>query len=87
MNNLPDSLLKHKEKGIWQRRFWEHLIRDDDDLQRHLDYIHYNPIKHSFVMNASDWKYSSFDDYVQRGVYTRDWGESASEELKNINLE
>ncbi|QTD46543.1 REP-associated tyrosine transposase [Ottowia testudinis] len=55
------------EKGIWQRRFWEHRIRDKQDLQRHVDYIHYNPVKHGLVRQAADWPYSSFHRFVAQG--------------------
>lgn len=68
------SKLRRREKGIWQRRFWEHRIRDDDDLARHVDYIHYNPVKHGLVAQVRDWPYSSFHRYVERGVLPLDWG-------------
>jgi len=61
------------EKGIWQRRFWEHLIRDERDLQRHIDYVHYNPVKHGLVGRVVDWPYSSFHREVRRGVLTVEW--------------
>jgi putative transposase len=61
------------ERGIWQRRFWEHTVRDDEDLQRHLDYIHFNPVKHKLVSRVSDWPHSTFHEYVRRGVYPPDW--------------
>ena len=61
------------ERGIWQRRFWEHTLRNDDDLRRHVDYIHYNPVKHGHVRYVKDWPYSTFHRYVQRGVYPVDW--------------
>jgi putative transposase len=64
------------ERAIWQRRFWEHLIRDEQDFNLHVDYIHYNPVKHGLVFSPKDWQYSSFDRYVQRGVYDFDWGSS-----------
>ncbi|MFA6010227.1 MAG: transposase [Desulfobacteraceae bacterium] len=62
------------ERGIWQRRFWEHAIQNDKDLHRHLDYIHYNPVKHGLVKHAADWPHSTFHAYVERGKYNRDWG-------------
>ncbi|MGE8504019.1 MAG: REP-associated tyrosine transposase [Pseudomonas sp.] len=68
------SKLQKREKGIWQRRFWEHRIRDDDDLVRHVDYIHYNPVKHGLVVQVRDWPYSSFHRYVERGVLPLGWG-------------
>ena len=61
------------ERGIWQRRFWEHAIRDDADYIAHVDYIHYNPVKHGHVGRALDWPYSTFHRFVQRGVYPQDW--------------
>ena len=62
------------ERGIWQRRFWEHQIRDDVDLQRHVDYIHYNPVKHGHVSMASEWPHSTIHRYIRAGLMTADWG-------------
>ncbi len=64
------------ETNIWQRRFWEHFIRDEEDLRRHLDYIHFNPVKHSLVDSVIDWPWSSFHRYVREAVYPADWGGS-----------
>ena len=61
------------ERGIWQRRFWEHLITDEDDLLRHVDYVHINPVKHGYVMRAADWPYSSIHRYIRRGEMPGDW--------------
>ena len=58
---------------FWQPRYWEHAIRDDVDLARHLDYIHWNPLKHSLVSRVEDWPWSSFHRYVAAGVYPLDW--------------
>src|SRR3546814_61005 len=60
--------------GIWQRRYWEHLVRDEDDLQRHVDYIHFNPVKHGHVARAVDWPYSTLHRYVAKGWLAEDWG-------------
>jgi putative transposase len=68
-----------REKGIWQRRYWEHAIRDDADLERHADYIHFNPVKHGYVTRVSDWPHSSFHRYVERGLLAADWGGDLSE--------
>ena len=68
------SRLRHQERGIWQRRYWEHTIRDDDDLKHCVDYVHWNPKKHGFVTNVRDWRWSSFHRFVQLGEYTLDWG-------------
>jgi putative transposase len=62
------------EKAVWQRRYWEHAIRDEDDYARHVEYIHYNPVKHGLAVSPRDWQWSSFHDYVGRGVYDVDWG-------------
>ena len=69
------------ERGIWQRRFWEHTIRDDRDYAAHMDYVHYNPVKHGFVARVSDWPYSSFHRLVESGIYTADWGEETTEKM------
>ena len=71
---LSTSRVKRRELTIWQRRFWEHLIRDDEDLRRHMDYIHFNPVKHGLVARVGDWPYSSFHRLVASGVYLPDWG-------------
>ena len=63
-----------KEQAIWQRRFWEHRIRDQEDLERHIDYIHYNPVRHQLVDTPRKWPYSSFHRYVEQGCYSDDWG-------------
>ena len=62
------------ERGIWQRRFWEHAIRDETDYTRHMDYVHYNPVKHEHVGTVSQWPFSTFHHWVTAGVYARDWG-------------
>lgn len=72
-NDARMSQLLKGERGIWQRRFWEHLIRDERDWQQHFDYIHYNPVKHGQVQRVIDWPHSSFHAYVDRGIYPRDW--------------
>ena len=74
--NAPrsDSKLARRERGLWQRRYWEHAIRDDRDLERHVDYVHFNPVKHGYVSKVADWPYSTFHRYVERGVLPPDWG-------------
>lgn len=71
---LSESKQRKKEKGIWQRRFIEHTIRDEKDLYNHLHYIHYNPVKHGFAKNVKDWEYSSFQKFVEMKWYEADWG-------------
>jgi putative transposase len=61
------------ERGIWQRRFWEHTILDDHDYRQHIDYVHWNPMKHGLVQKIADWPYSSFHHYVKEGVYPENW--------------
>ncbi len=69
------SRYKRGEGTVWQRRFWEHTIRDVEDYHRHLDYIHYNPVKHGLVKNVVDWPWSSFHRYVKLEQYDVNWGE------------
>jgi putative transposase len=68
------SKARKREKGIWQRRYWEHAIRDDSDFERHVDYVHFNPVKHGQVTRVADWPHSSFHRYVERGLLSADWG-------------
>ncbi len=63
-----------RERGIWQRRYWEHQIRNELDLERHVDYIHYNPVKHGWVACPADWPYSTLHRYIERGWVAPDWG-------------
>lgn len=72
----PSRRLK-RERGIWQRRFWARLIVDDDDLRRHVDYIHYNPVKHGHVARAVDWPHSSVHRWIARGDVPAGWGVGA----------
>lgn len=62
------------ERGIWQRRYWEHLIRDDRDYEAHVNYIHFNPVKHAFVSRPSDWRYSSIHRFITMGIVDSNWG-------------
>lgn len=65
------------ERGIWQRRFWEHTVRDGNDFARHCDYIHFNPVKHGYVQTAREWPYSSLHRFVKGGIYPPDWAGAA----------
>lgn len=86
--NIEESKVKKGEKGIWQRRYWEHTIRNLNDLNKHLDYIHYNPIKHEYVETARDWKYSSFKNFVKENYYDEDWCNfKDTNNIKNLNFE
>jgi putative transposase len=73
---ISDSRRARGERGIWQRRYWEHTIRDDRDCETHFDYIHFNPVKHGYVDNAADWPHSSFRRMVQLGLYPEAWAYS-----------
>ncbi|OGT36156.1 MAG: transposase [Gammaproteobacteria bacterium RBG_16_51_14] len=68
-----------RERGIWQRRYWEHQIRDETDLAHHADYIHFNPVKHGWVALPVDWPYSTLHGYIERGMLTPDWGGRAGD--------
>jgi putative transposase len=80
------SRLKRRESTIWQRRFWEHYIRDQEDFNRHVNYIHYNPVKHGLVNRPADWDGSTFMDYVREGVYDLGWGETYRLDENNHNF-
>ena len=67
------------EYDVWQGRFWEHTVRDETDFARHVDYLHYNPVKHGWVERVRDWPYSTFHRFVEAGIYPVSWGEGISE--------
>ena len=68
------SRRRRHQHGLWQPRFWEHVVRDEDDLARHVDYIHWNPVKHGLVGRVRDWPYSTFHRFVRLGMYPPEWG-------------
>jgi|SRR5579885_1079845 len=68
------SRRRHRERAVWQRRFWEHTCRDEEDLKRFLDYLHWNPVKHRLAARVRDYPWSSFHRFVQLGEYDLDWG-------------
>jgi putative transposase len=76
--SLNPSRNKRRETTIWQRRCWEHSIRDDEDFRRHIDYIHYDPVKHGSIARVRHWPYSTFHRYVREGFYPENWGEGVS---------
>jgi putative transposase len=78
---LSQSRIKRHERGIWQRRFWEHTIYDDTDYTAHMDYVHYNPVKHGWASSVREWPYSSFHRLVKMGVYPLDWAGSDADSL------
>ena len=67
---------------VWQRRYWEHTIWDEDDLQRHVDYLHFNPVKHGWVQRVVDWPHSSFHRYVRYGLLSANWGSGDLDEME-----
>ncbi|OGI01157.1 MAG: hypothetical protein A2Y25_08995 [Candidatus Melainabacteria bacterium GWF2_37_15] len=71
---LTKSQINKREKGIWQRRYWAHVIWDEKDFENHFNYIHYNPVKHRYVENVKDWKHSTFFKMVKLGFYDINWG-------------
>ena len=72
------------EAAFWQRRFWEHTIRDERDFERHVDYIHFNPVKHGLVGRVRDWSHSSFHRYVRQGLLPADWAGDVREGTMNF---
>jgi putative transposase len=78
--HMPDlapvsaSRMSKGELGIWQRRYWEHTVREDRDFAAHVDYVHFNPVKHGYVVRVADWPYSTFHRYVASGTCPEDWG-------------
>jgi len=65
---------RQRRRGVWQPRYWEHTLGDEDDFERHFDYIHWNPVKHGYVSCPYEWPHSTFHRYVERGVYDQKWG-------------
>lgn len=80
------SRSRRQEGGVWQRRFWEHVIRDESDYQRHLDYLHWNPVKHGYVKIPMDWAYSTIHHFVAQGFYPANWGGGGAEEYSSDNF-
>jgi putative transposase len=76
--STTESYQKRGNRGVWQPRFMEHTIRDEDDLIRHVEYIHFNPVKHGLADRPGDWSWSSFSQYVKQGIYDVDWGTAGS---------
>ena len=71
---IPESRRAKGERGIWQRRYWEHTLREEEDFTRHAEYIHHNPVKHGYVARVMDWPHSSFHRMMRLGIYPIDWG-------------
>ena len=84
---VTPSQKKHRRRGVWQRKYWEHAVDDERDFQRHFDYIHYNPVKHGYVRSPKDWPWSTFQKWVKRGVYEPTWGTSKSMQFSFHDLD
>ena len=84
--DLPQSMQNRKEAGVWQRRFLDHIIRDETDFKNHFNYIHYNSIKH-YGISPKDWKYSSFEKFVKSNIYDNDWCDFKNKDIDYIWLE
>lgn len=82
----PHTNQRH-ERSVWQRRFWEHAIRDEEDWRRHMDYVHYNPVHHGLAAKPADWPWSSFARAVERGWYEKSWGASEPTGITGMDLE
>jgi len=82
--SISQSRAAKGERGIWQRRYWEHTIQDDDDFARHVDYVHINPVKHRLVTRVRDWPYSSFHRMAELGLYPDDWAGDATNDGKDF---
>jgi putative transposase len=85
--SVSGSMVKKQEQGIWQKRFWEHLIRDDEDFNMHCDYIHYNPVKHGLVKSPGSWEHTSYHQFVNKGLYPPNWGIHEPEKLQKVSYE
>ena len=75
------------ERRVWQRRFWEHAIRDEEDWRKHVDYIHYNPVKHRLVSRPGDWPWSSFSRAVSKGWHEESWGADEPTTIAGMDCE
>ena len=84
---INSPLNARKEKALWQRRYWEHLLRNGEDWRRHMDYIHYNPVKHGYVCRPTDWPHGSFRQAVARGWYDASWGEQEPAIIAGMEFE
>ena len=86
-NQNSSTRSKRRERTVWQRRFWEHWIQNQDDFNRHCDYIHYNPVKHGYAKEPSEWPYSSFHHFVSHEIYPENWGVNVPNIIKRMNLD
>jgi len=85
--HIPAKTRKNGAKTVWQPRFFDHCIRDEYDVHKHLDYIHYNPVKHGLVASPGDWPHSSFGRFVAQGLYPSNWGGVAPSDVEDMEHE
>jgi putative transposase len=81
---ISKSRQRKRERGIWQRRYWEHLIRDERDYEHHVNYIHYNPVKHGYVKKPSEWCYSSIHRWIGQGILQENW--ACSDDFQHLKF-
>ena len=87
-DDLKIGYKNKREKSLFQRRFYEHTILNENELNNHINYIHYNPVNHGYAQNVKNWKYSSFHKYVKNNLYDINWGNSTDiENIKNLDFE
>jgi putative transposase len=84
---VSDGRKKDGRRGVWQPKFWEHTIQDETDFAVHLDYVHYNPVKHGSVSSPRGWEWSSLHRWVRAGVYDQDWGAGEGDRLAKLNVD
>jgi putative transposase len=88
VHRYKKTIGKKGQVTLWQRRFWDHVIRSTEDLHRHMDYIHFNPVKHGYVSKPMEYKWSSFHTHVKMGNYAANWGaDTIAEDIHSMNLE
>lgn len=87
-DDLKIGYKNKREKGVFQRRYWEHTIRDENELNNQINYIHYNPVKHNLVQNVKDWEFSSFHKFVEQNLYNINWGSQKDiKDIKDLDFE
>lgn len=84
---VTSSQAERGHRGIWQRRFWEHTIRDEQDMENHFDYIHFNPVKHAYVSRLCDWPHSTYHRFARLGHYSPTWGSECPPHIKDFDWE
>jgi len=86
-HKINQNCINMSTSKLWQKRYWEHCLRDENDWRNHMDYIHYNPVKHGYVTSPMEWPYSSFLKSVEKGLYDKNWGENISNGIVEMEFE